>query len=66
MEKLEDLTKSDPARVRCISKAYVKSLIRDANGNVIGVDYEKDGKVSQEYGPVILATGGYAVRFFFY
>lgn len=38
-------------------------LVRDDNGNVVGVHYEKDGNVHTEYGSVIIATGGFAADF---
>jgi len=37
-------------------------LIKDLD-TVIGVEYEKDGKTFKEFGPVIIATGGYAADF---
>jgi len=63
MEKLEELTKTHPQDVRIEKKARVTQLIRDAQGAVIGVQCERDGKTFQEFGPVILATGGYAADF---
>lgn len=63
MEKLEDLVKSDPERVKVLKHARVVQLLKDGTGKVIGVEYEKDGKLFQEKGPVVLATGGYAADF---
>ncbi|KAE8210755.1 hypothetical protein CF327_g5410 [Tilletia walkeri] len=62
MEKLEDLAESDPERVKIIRKARVTKLIHE-NGSVAGVEYTVGGQTLKEYGPVILATGGYAADF---
>jgi succinate dehydrogenase/fumarate reductase flavoprotein subunit len=62
LERLENLAESIPDRVKIILKARVSKLIYQ-NGSVIGVDYQKDGKTESAYGPVILATGGYAADF---
>jgi succinate dehydrogenase/fumarate reductase flavoprotein subunit len=63
MERLEDLAVSDPDRVKIIKKARVTALLKDDAGAVIGVEYEHNGQNSKVYGPVILATGGYAADF---
>ncbi|GAA5978153.1 hypothetical protein JCM21900_004312, partial [Sporobolomyces salmonicolor] len=62
MEKLEDLAEAEPGRVKIVKKANVTGLIKDGE-NVVGVDYDLQGKKHQAHGPVILATGGYAADF---
>lgn len=63
MERLEDLAVSNPERVRIHKKARATKIIKDESGAVIGVEYEYKGKTETAYGPVILATGGYAADF---
>ncbi|KAJ3264047.1 hypothetical protein HDU77_009455 [Chytriomyces hyalinus] len=63
MEKYEDLCKSDPNRAKLIKKAKVNKLIKNEAGAVIGVEYEVNGAVSKAFGPVVIATGGYAADF---
>ncbi len=62
MERLEDLAVSDPARVKILKKARVTKLIKEGEV-VVGVEYTHGGKTLSAYGPVILATGGYAADF---
>lgn len=63
LERLEDLAVSIPDRVKIIKKARVFKLLKDDSGTVVGVEYEVNGKNETVYGPVILATGGYAADF---
>ena len=62
MERLEDLAISNPERVIIKKKARVIKLIKDGP-TVVGVEYTLGGKAETAYGPVILATGGYAADF---
>ncbi|KAI5846999.1 flavocytochrome c [Tricharina praecox] len=62
MQKLEELAETEPHRVKIIKKAKVTKINNDGNF-VSGVDFEYDGKIHTENGPVILATGGYAADF---
>lgn len=63
LERLEDLAISSPERVKIIKKARVTKLVKDDSGAVIGVEYESNAKTETAYGPVVLATGGYAADF---
>jgi len=60
MQKYDELLAKHPDRVRFINKGRANKLIQDASGEVIGVEYLKDGKTHREMGPVVIATGGYA------
>jgi len=62
METFDDIRDNQPERARLINKARVTELIKE-NGNVIGCRFEKDGQIMEEYGPVILSTGGFGADF---
>ena len=63
MERLEDLAVETPDRVKIKKKARVTKLIKDEQGAVVGVEYSHNCKTETAYGPVVLATGGYAADF---
>lgn len=63
MERLEDLAVSQPDRVKIYKKARVSKLLKDQSGAVNGVEFIRNGKTETAYGPVVLATGGYAADF---
>ncbi|RXW21334.1 hypothetical protein EST38_g4529 [Candolleomyces aberdarensis] len=63
MERLEDLAVSNPERVKIIKKARVTKLIKEDSGAVVGAEYTHNGQTHTAYGPVVLATGGYAADF---
>lgn len=63
MERLEDLAVSQPDRVKIYKKARVTRLLKDQSGAVNGVEFIRNGKTETAYGPVVLATGGYAADF---
>ncbi|KAM6502184.1 fumarate reductase [Amanita muscaria] len=63
MERLEDLAVSTPEHVKILKKARAAKLLSDDSGAVVGVEYVQNGKKDSIYGPVILATGGYAADF---
>jgi len=63
MEKLEEIAEqSDKARI--LLKTKVTKLLTDKHGNVSGCEcVSDDGKTFQEYGPVVIATGGFGADF---
>jgi flavocytochrome c len=60
LEEVEKLTKGEDAKI--LTKAKVTKLLIEGD-NVIGVEFEKDGKTHQAYGAVIIASGGFAADF---
>ncbi|ORX59854.1 hypothetical protein BCR36DRAFT_579304 [Piromyces finnis] len=64
LEALEAIEKAQPNRAKILKKANVSKLIKNEETNaVIGVEYQMNGQTFQEYGPVIIATGGFAADF---
>ncbi|KAF8633641.1 hypothetical protein AX15_001328 [Amanita polypyramis BW_CC] len=63
MERLEDLAVSNSERVKILKKARVVKLLKDESSAVVGVEYVQSDKTGTIYGPVVLATGGYAADF---
>lgn len=51
---LDKLSGSDSVNVQ----ARVTRLLKDDEGHVVGVEYEKDGATLKEHGPVVICTGG--------
>jgi len=64
MERYEAICESGSGQARLINKARVNKLITDASGAVIGCEYTKDGQQHSEFGPVVIATGGYGAGIF--
>lgn len=66
LEKLEDLSESEPNRVKILKNSQVIDLLMDEDGHSVrGVRY-KDLKSKAKHeltGPVIMSTGGYAADF---
>lgn len=54
VEKISEISN----RAQIITKASVSKLIA-RDGAVLGCQYSKGGRSNKEYGPVVLATGGY-------
>ena len=61
LEKVMEDSRGDLARI--VTKAEAKRLLVDARGAVVGVEYAKDGAMHKEYGPVIIATGGFGADY---
>ncbi|KKZ63259.1 hypothetical protein EMCG_02379 [[Emmonsia] crescens] len=62
MQRLEELTESEPNRVQVLKKARVTAVNKEGN-NITGVTYEYNGETHTADGVVVLATGGYAADF---
>jgi flavocytochrome c len=68
IEKFENIAEGEDPDVpkemaRMLLKATAKRLLTEADGSVCGVEFEKDGEIFQEYGPVVISTGGYGADF---
>lgn len=62
IQSLENIIeRTDLARL--ITKAHVTELLTDDEKGVVGVRYKKAGEEFCEFGPVILATGGFGADF---
>merc|ERR1719386_538756 len=59
VEKIAE--KTDKARI--ITKARAYKLITNGKGACVGLVYERGGQDFQEFGPVILASGGFGADF---
>ena len=60
LEKVMEDSRGDLARI--VTKAEAKRLL-GRRGAVVGVEYAKDGAMHKEYGPVIIATGGFGADY---
>ena len=60
LEKVAE--KTDRARIITKARAH-KMLTNPSSGACVGLIYEKGGKDEKEYGPVILASGGFGADF---
>jgi flavocytochrome c len=61
MERFEKISEESD-RARIINNAHVFNLITEG-GKVIGCEYFRNNKVYREYGPVIMASGGFGADF---
>jgi len=61
IQALKLVAQANPDRIKMVFSATVKTLIKDDEGKVVGVEYEQEGTpVVEEASVVIIATGGYA------
>jgi len=58
LKELERIQKEDKTRCTITNRATVVRLLRDGQKVVGCVWKNKDGKETEEYGPVVLCTGG--------
>ena len=64
MEVFDDICEAEPHRARLVTKAEVSRLLQAPDGSVVGCEWtDRDGNVTAEHGPVILATGGFGADF---
>eukprot|EP00817_Percolomonadidae_sp_ATCC50343_P006726 CAMPEP_0117420382 /NCGR_PEP_ID=MMETSP0758-20121206/1722_1 /TAXON_ID=63605 /ORGANISM="Percolomonas cosmopolitus, Strain AE-1 (ATCC 50343)" /LENGTH=588 /DNA_ID=CAMNT_0005201947 /DNA_START=380 /DNA_END=2142 /DNA_ORIENTATION=- len=63
MEKLEKIAEEEPERAKYMVSSKVTNLITGKNGEVVGVKYENKEGTHEEYGPVVIATGGFGADF---
>jgi len=62
MQRFEKIAETSD-RARIVNKARVFNLLTDGPKQVIGAEYEKAGMAYNEYGPVILCSGGFGADF---
>lgn len=62
METLDEIAAKGDGKARVLNKAKVTELITKGD-EVVGVKFEKGGKTYEEYGPVIICTGGFGADF---
>jgi len=62
MQRFEKIAETSD-RARIVNKARVFNLLTDGPKQVIGCEYEKAGMAYNEYGPVILCSGGFGADF---
>ena len=62
MEALEAIEAEAPNRAQVLPRAKVCRLLMEF-GKVVGVEFEHGGQRHSAYGPVVIATGGYAADF---
>jgi len=63
IERLEEMATKEPERCRIITKSRAVQLLKE-DGQIVGVKIRQgDGKEFNEYGPVVLATGGFGADF---
>ena len=64
LERLEEIEKKSGGKTaRILTKAKATKLIKDGQGRVVGVEYERDGQTHKEEGIVIICSGGFAADF---
>jgi flavocytochrome c len=64
MEALEEIADAEDGRAKIMLKSKVTKLIKDATGNVLGVEgVNGHGEAFKELGPVIICTGGFGADF---
>ena len=61
--KAMDMAASDPSRLEIVLSATASKLIKNDVNAICGIEYEKEGKVHQVTGPVVLCTGGFGADF---
>lgn len=64
IERLEEIEKETNGELaRIITRAEVTRLLTDDERRVVGVEFTHGGRVKQEFGPVVISTGGFGADF---